>query len=199
MEVSSQTKDSQFLKLDLDIKYRVNKDNAYEVFKQFRTMKNIDQNLILPTVQKSIEMVTTKYNIIEALGSKRNAIYKDIEEELENRFANTGIEIYGVTFLDTDGGAEIENVIKAEAVARKNVDVAEQKKAEAEINMQREIINAEAQKQVAILKAEAEAEAVKIIQEQLSQNPVYIEYIKWSKWNGQLPQVQGGNAIVDLK
>ena len=44
--LTTQTKDAQFLTSVLDIKYRVNTSNAYLVFKQFRTLKNMSENLI---------------------------------------------------------------------------------------------------------------------------------------------------------
>lgn len=196
LKIPAQTKDSQFYTMDLDVKYRVNQQHAYEVFKQYRNIENIDINLIVPNVQRAIEQVSTQYNIIEILGEKRNEIYALIEKELDKRFAGTGIDIRGITFSDTDGGSEIEAAIRAEAVAKKNVDIAEQNKLVSEINKQKEIMEAEANKKVSILKAEAEAEAVRIIQEQLSKNPTYIDYIRWSRWDGKLPEVMGTDSII---
>ena len=115
--LTSQTKDSQYVTNDLDVKYKVNTTDAYQVFKQYRNMDNISESLIVPTVQRAIETVTVEYNIIEVLGSARNDVYVSIEKELDKRFTGTGITVVSITFTDTDGGAEIENAIKAEAVA----------------------------------------------------------------------------------
>ena len=58
--LTTQTMDAQYLTSVLDIKYRVSASNAYLVFKQFRTMDNMSQNLIIPTTQRVLEMVTTQ-------------------------------------------------------------------------------------------------------------------------------------------
>jgi len=47
-----------------------------------------------------------------------------------------------------------------------------------------------------ITQAEAEAESIKLIQQALAKSPDYTEYIKWSKWNGELPTVMGDSDIL---
>jgi regulator of protease activity HflC (stomatin/prohibitin superfamily) len=49
------------------------------------------------------------------------------------------------------------------------------------------IAEAEGLKQVRILQAQAEAEAIRIINTQLAGSPYYIKYIYAEKWNGILP------------
>ena len=73
-DLTTQTKDAQFLTSILDVKYRVSASNAYLVFKQFRTLENMSKDLIVPTTQRVVEHITTQYNIIDILGEKRNTI-----------------------------------------------------------------------------------------------------------------------------
>lgn len=185
--LSGQTKDSQYLTIALDVKYRINRENAYEVFRNFKTLDVVDRQLITPAAQRAIESVTVNYNIIEILGSERNNIYHEIEGDLNERLSKSGIELYSITFLDTDAGDEIENAIAQEATAAKQVDIAEQEKLRAEIQKETSIIEAEAAKEVKILEAEGQAQSIEIIQEQLSKDPTYIEYLKWTNWDGVLP------------
>jgi hypothetical protein len=42
------------------------------------------------------------------------------------------------------------------------------------------------------LQAEGEAQAITIIDEQLKNNPTYLEWLKATKWDGLLPLVTGG-------
>lgn len=184
-EVTGQTKDSQYVSMDVDIKYRVNAATAFEVFKQFRTLRNVDKQLISPITQRAIESVTTKYNIIEVLGEQRNEIYRLIESELKTRFAEAGIEFYSITFVDTDGGVEIENAIKAEAVAKKQVETAQQEKLKAEIEAETKIIE-----------AKAEAEANRLIAESITQGLIDKMEAEARLKHGWVT-VQGGTAIVD--
>lgn len=188
-----QTSDSQYLTIAVDVKYRVNKANGFNVFKKFRTLDAVDEQLIKPSVQKSIEMVTTQYNIIEILGEKRNEVYVGIEADLTDRLAIDGIELHSITFIDTDAGSAIENAILQEAVAKKAVETAEQERQKAEIDAERKIIEAQADADAKLIDAEAEAKAKEIVAAAISKNKDILE-LEWiKKWNGILPEMMLGN------
>lgn len=204
-KLAGQTKDAQWLSIAVDIKYRVNSENAYQVFRAFRTLKNVDENLIIPFSQRAIEAVTVNYNIIEILGGKRNEVYTLIEDDLTSRLAGSSIELVSVTFIDTDAGDSIELAIEQEATAKKQVDIAEQERLRAQIDKETKIIeaqatkeqtilNAEAQAEAKVLDAEARAKAIEVIQLQLSKDPTYIEYLTIETWNGILPTVMAGEG-----
>ena len=45
-----------------------------------------------------------------------------------------------------------------------------------------------------VLQAEGEAQAITIIDQQLRNNPTYLEWLKATKWDGVLPLVTGGGG-----
>ncbi len=162
--ITGQTKDAQYITMMVDVKYKVDKDTAFQVFRQYRNLDNVSNNLIAPTVQRSIETVSTQYNVIDVLGEYRNELYKGIEIELKNRLAENGIAFVSINFTDTDAGAAIEQAIQAEAIAKKAVETAEQERQKAEIEAQKAVVTAKAEKEAAVIRAEtrkieAEAEA----------------------------------------
>lgn len=185
-----QTKDSQFLAMSVDVKYYVDKARAFDVFKRFKTLSNVDNSLILPATQRAVEQATTAYNIIEVLGEKRGDAYRVIEAALSERFSKDGITLHSITFLDTDGGEEIEQAIRAEAVAKKAVETAEQVRLEAEIDAETRIIQ-----------AEAEAQEKRILSSAIAENPEILE-LEWiKKWDGKLPTYLSGESegvMIDL-
>ena len=185
-----QTKDSQFLTISIDVKYQIGQTEAVKVFKKFRTLGNIKTDLVKPAAQRAIEEATTKYNIIEILGDKRTEVYSEIERVLTTRFENDGITLHSITFLDTDGGDEIEQAIRAEAVAKKAVETAKQQRTKAEIDAETRIIE-----------AQAEAREKEILAEAIAENPEILE-LEWiKKWTGVLPIYlagDSGSVMVDL-
>lgn len=214
--VIGQTGDAQFITIDMDVKYRVDPANAFNVFRQFRTLKNVDESLIMPAVQRSVETVTTQYDVIEILGSKRNDVYVGIEKDLKERLATNGINLHSLTLLDTDAGDAIEKAIQQEAVAKKEVETAEQQREKAKIEAEKRIIEAEADKQKAeveaqtqLIKAKAEAEA-KVIEAEANAKAYeamnkyltheVINKLWIDKWNGNLPNVMNGDKglILDI-
>lgn len=181
--VAVQTLDAQWVSMSLNIKYQVDKANAYKVFKNYKTLDNLDTNLISNVTQRSVEEVTTKYNVIDLLGEQRNNIYTEIEAILKEKLADEGVTLKFITILDTDAGEEIEAAIAKEAVAKKEVETAEQEKKKAEIDAQTKLIEAE---------GEAKANAIKT--EQLTEEILTEMFIE--KWNGELPLVSGSDGMM---
>lgn len=124
--LTTQTEDAQYVTTILDIKYRVNPTNIHLIFTQFRTLDKMSDTLIIPTTQRVLELITTRYNVMDVLGEKRSNIYAELESELTKEFAKYGVEFYSISIVDMDAGEAIENAITAEAVAKKSVETAEQ-------------------------------------------------------------------------
>lgn len=180
-KLTTQTKDAQYLTSVLDVKYKVNESNAYLVFKQYRTLENMSNSLIAPTTQRVLELITTKYNVIDILGEKRSDIYSELEMELAKEFKKYGVQFRSISITDMDAGAELEAAITAEAVAKKEVETAEQ-------NLQK----AQKDKERKIVEAQAEKEANELLDQSLSEKVIQQMWIE--KWNGQMPTYYGGDA-----
>ena len=197
--LTTQTEDAQFVTTNLDIKYRVSSANAYLVFTQFRTLDKMSESLIVPTTQRVLELITTKYNVMDALGSKRSDIYKELEAELTEEFAKYGVEFYSVSIIDMDAGDAIEQAITQEAVAKKAVETAEQELLKAQTEAKQKSVTAQAEQDAAKIKAETkliEAEADKkaneLLQQSLTDQILNQQWIE--KWNGVVPTYYGGNG-----
>lgn len=194
--LSGQTEDAQWIKIEMDVKYRVSRQNALKVFLDFRTLENAADNFITPIAQRSIESVTTQYNVMEILGEKRNEAYSLIEEEVKTRLAASGIEFVSLVLTDTDAGAAIELAIEQEAVAKKAVETAMQVQARAQIEADTKVLQAEAAARVAIIEAQAQADAnillSKSITPEILKRMEMEARIKWG-W----VTIQTGSVIVD--
>ena len=181
--VAVQTLDAQWVSMSLNIKYQVDNANAYKVFKNYKTLDNLDVNLISNVTQRSVEEVTTKYNVIDILGEQRNNIYIEIENILKDKLAQEGVTLKFITIIETDAGEEIEAAIAKEAVTKKAVETAEQEKKKAEIDAQTKLI-----------KAEGEAKANEIKTKQLTDEILTEMFIE--KWDGKLPTVSGSDGMM---
>ena len=184
--LSVQTKDAQYVTMEINVKYSVNNSNAFKIFKSYKTLDNLQNNLIANATQRAVEEVTTKYNVIELLGEQRSTIYIEIENALKERLSNEGVDLNFITIVDTSASASIEKAIEDEAVAQKNVETALQKQEQAKIEAQTKLIQAE---------GEAKANAVKT--EALTDEVLMEMWI--NKWNGQLPKVSDADGtMIDI-
>lgn len=136
----------------------------------------------------------SKMTMAEILVGKTE-IMDTVRTDVIQFFADRGITI---TVLGLKGDLTYSDVKIQEAI---NLAFTAKKEAEAQdITNQMNIDKAEAEKTVAITNAEAEAEAIQLIQNMLNNSPAYIEYLKAMRWNGEMPEVVGssGGLIIDL-
>lgn len=200
-DLTTQTKDAQYLTSQLDIKYKVDATNAYIVFKQYRTLDNMSKNMIVPTTQKVLELVTTQYNIIDILGEKRSEVYTKLDMALAEEFAKYGVEFVSISISDMDAGEALEKAISDEAVAKKAVETAEQNLKKAEIDAKQKSVLAQAEQDAAKIKAEtmkieaqAQKEANELLNFSLSDLILRRQWIE--KWDGKLPTYYGGDSTM---
>lgn len=185
-DLSVQTSDSQYVVAQMQLQVRVDKNQAFEFFKKYggKNLKDI-QSIISNTTQQKLEQVTTKYNIMEMLGEKRNNIINETLSLIKEELLKDGILVERVVLIDTDAGEAIEQSIANEAVAKKNAEAAEYNKQKAQLEGEAKVI--EAQKQ---------QEANNALQESLSKEILTQKFIE--KWNGVLPTTTLGEDIISM-
>lgn len=181
--VNVQTKDAQFVRAEVNVKFRVNQKDAFKVYKRYTTLDNLKQNIISNYAQKSIETVVTQYNVIDTLGAKKNEIYTLATKDLQNMLKDEGVELVQLTIKDMNAGSEIEKAIADEAVAKKRVETAEQNRLKAKKDAETKVVN-----------ARAEADANKILEKQLTNKILIQQWIE--KWNGEVPKVSGDSKSM---
>ena len=206
--VTTQTKDAQYVTSNLDVKYRVDQSNAYMVFKQYRELDKMSETLIGPTTQRVMELITTNYNVIDILGESRGTVYSELEASLREEFAKYGVEFYSVSILDMDAGEAIEKAIEEEAVAKKAVETAEQNLLKAEAEAKQKSVKAQAEQDAArieaetkLIEAEAEKKANELLIQSLTDEVLRKEWI--NKWDGKMPTYYAGegdgNLMIGIK
>lgn len=204
--LTTQTKDSQYVNSTLDIKFRVSTSDAYLVYKQYKTLQNMSNSLIVPTTQRVLELITTKYNVMNILGESRADIYTELEYALTDELAQYGVEFYSISITDMDAGEAIESAITAEAVAKKAVETAEQELLKTQTEAKKRAVEAQAEQDAAKIaaetlkiKAEAEKDANTLLTKSLTESILIQQFIE--KWDGKLPAYYGGTSdglILDM-
>ena len=197
--LTTQTKDAQYLTSALDVKYKVSASNAFVIFKQYRTLDNMSSNLIIPTTQRVLELITTNYNVIDILGEKRSVVYTELEAALKEEFNKYGVEFVSISITDMDAGDALENAITEEAVAKKAVETAAQNLLKAETEAKQKSVQAQAEQDAArieaetkLIEAEAEKKANELLNQSLSADILQKAWI--DKWDGEMPEYYGGDA-----
>lgn len=184
--IKVQTKDAQNVTMQINVKYRINKNDAFKVYKGYKTLENLNSNIIRNYSEEALLNIGTQYNVIDILGDKNNEFHEKVVDILTARFKSEGVEFRSITFKDIDAGTEIEKAISDEAIAKKAVETAEQKR-----------LKAEKDSETKIIKAQAEADSNAIMTEKLTDAVLQKMFIE--AWNGKLPTVYGATGnLLDL-
>lgn len=184
-EGTASSKDLQIITYKVALNYKINNNASAKIYKTVG--KDYEQIIIAPAIQESIKAVTAGFTA-EELITRRQEVGDQIKESLSEKINPYGLSAEVFNIVNFDFSEEFNKAVEAKQTAQQQALKAEQ-------DLTR--IKVEAQQKVE--QAKAEAESIKLIQETLATAPQYIEYIKWSKWDGQLPTVMGdGQYLLDV-
>lgn len=204
---STPTSDGKSLIVDLEFSYYFDPERLAETFTRFKGLsgEEVKDTFIKPKMIAWTQEVTAKYPVTDVFGDKRQELNEALDVYLKEKFEPYGIIIDTVNFTNISTDPETQAAIQKKVTAQQELELAQ-------IEAETAVINAEKDKEVALIEAEqakikaegeaealkiaaeAEAEANKMIAESLT--PELIDKIKYEKWDGALPHVQGSSTPI---
>ena len=194
-KLTTQTKDGQWLNTNIDVKYKINKEEAMTIFSNYTDLENVNNNVISPAVQRAIESVTGDYDIYDILGAKRTEVYEAIDKALKEKFESYNLEFVSFTITDQDAGDEIEAAIKNESVKQKEIDTAKQEQEKSKVEAETKKVQAQAEADTAIIRAEGEAKSNKIKSDSITDNLIRMKEAEAREKHGWVT-VNGANGVI---
>ena len=197
---TSASKDLQDVSTQVALNYHINPDNAQIVYRQLGY--DYANRVIVPAIQESVKQVTARFNA-EELITNRETVKNQIEEQVRARLAPYNIVVDALSITEFAFSQQFTTAVEAKVEAQqralqaqnelRRIQIeAQQNEAQAIGEQKANIARAEGIKQSNVLQAEGEAQAITIIDQQLRNNPTYLEWLKATKWDGKLPLVTGG-------
>ena len=143
------------------------------------------QTIILePSIQETIKGVISKYTS-EELVTKRSEISLDINNVLNEKLQQYGINSVSVAINNFDFSEAYNQAIEKKAVAEQEVETSKNQ-------LEKAKVDAETKK----VKAQGDAEANALLEKSLTKE-ILIE--KWiEKWNGETPKVSSDGSMIDI-
>jgi regulator of protease activity HflC (stomatin/prohibitin superfamily) len=176
----SASKDLLDVRTTVAINYHIDPASVNTIYQKLS--ENYQERVIAPQVQEVVKSVTAKYDA-QGLIQTRENVKQDIDNLLKQRMLERDILIETISITNFEFPSDFND-----AITSKQTQV--QKAQEAE-NKVKEI---QAVAQQAIAQAEGQAEAIRIINDQLRNSPDYIKWLSVQKWNGVLPLYLGGGV-----
>jgi prohibitin 2 len=201
---NSASKDLQDVSTQVALNYHVDPDRAQVVYQQLGP--DYSNRVILPAIQESVKQVTARFNA-EELITNRETVKNQIEEQIKARLAPYNVLVDALSITEFAFSPQFTRAVEAKVEAQqralqaqnelRRIQIeAQQNEAQAIGEQKANIARAEGIKQSNVLQAEGEAQAITLIDQQLRNNPTYLEWLKATKWDGVLPLVTGGGQGI---
>ena len=201
---ASASKDLQEVSTEVALNYHVSPENAQILYQQLGL--EYSTRVISPAIQESVKQVTARFNA-EELITKRETVKTEIEQQIEQRLAAYNVIVEAISITEFQFSEQFVRAVEAKVEAQQRalqaqndlvrIEIeAQQAEATAVGQQQANIANAEGLRQANVLEAQGEAEAIQIIDQQLRNNPNYLEWLKTQQWNGVLPLVTEGDGAT---
>jgi len=196
---ASASKDLQDVQTQVALNFHINPNNAQIVYQQLGF--DHANRVINPAIQESVKQVTARFNA-EELITKRETVKTEIELQIKQRLGLYNIIVETISITEFKFSDQFTRAVEAKVEAEqralqasnelRRIEIeAQQAEAKAIGDQKANIARAEGLRQANVLEAEGEAEAIRIIDQQLRENPNYLEWLKTQRWDGRLPLVVG--------
>ena len=190
-DTSSASKDLQTVKTEVTVNYRPAPNSVNTLFKEVGL--EYESRIIQPTVEEVVKQITARYNA-EELITKRPQVKGDIEQEITKRLSVYNINTDVISITNFEFSSLFDRAIEFKVEAEQKALKAENDLIRIEVEARQLAAQAEGLAAANIAEAQGEAEAIKIINQALAENPNYLEWLKTQEWDGRLPLVIGEGA-----
>lgn len=194
---SSASKDLQTVSTAVTVNYHPSPNSVNFLFKEVGL--DYENRIIQPAVEEVVKQVTANYNA-EELITKRPQVKSDIESEIAARLNTFNIVTEVISITDFQFSPLFARAIEDKVEAEQKALKAENDLRRIEVEARQHEAQAQGIAAANIAEAQGEAEAIRIINEALANNPNYLEWLKTQHWDGKLPLVvgEGGTPFIQI-
>ena len=190
-DATASSKDLQNVTSKIALNYALEADKADQIFQEVGLQYR--RTVILPAIQESLKAATAEYTA-EELITKRALVKEDVTDDIRKRLDGYGILVTDLSIVDFQFSPEFNRAIEDKQVAEQAALRAENdlKRIKTEAIQVREAAQGQADAQLTVARAEAEAQ--RLLRQTLTDEIIRLRAIE--KWDGTLPQVTGGGGSV---
>ena len=193
----SASQDLQTVQTTVTVNYHPDKERVHFLYKEIGL--SYESRVIQPAIDETVKQVSANYNA-EELITKRPLVKADIENAIRDRLNQFYIETEVISITDFEFSPLFAKAIESKVEAEQKAQKAENDLIRIEVEARQLEAQAVGLAAANIAEAQGEAEAISIINQALSNNPFYLEWLKTQAWDGRLPLVvgEGGTPFIAI-
>ena len=193
----SASKDLQTVQTTVTVNYHPDTERVHFLYKEIGL--SYENRVIQPAIDETVKQVSANYNA-EELITKRPLVKSDIENAIRERLNQFYIDTEVISITDFEFSPLFAKAIESKVEAEQKAQKAENDLIRIEVEARQLEAQAVGLAAANIAEAQGEAEAISIINQALSNNPYYLEWLKTQAWDGKLPLVvgEGGTPFIAI-
>lgn len=186
VDASSASRDLQVVTAKIAVNYHLDGTYASQVYQNIGP--NYKDTVVTPAVQNIFKATTAQYTA-EQLITQRETVRLQAEKSLADQLGIYHVIVDNFNIVNFDFSPEFNAAIEQKQVAQQQVETAKQKLAQAQVDAQSSVAQAQGQ-----------ADAQKALKDTGALSQAYLDYLFLTKWDGHLPYVMGGgnSSLVDV-
>jgi len=177
VDAAAASKDLQEVKSTIALNYHLDGAKAVVVYQNIGT-EYVDR-VIAPAMQEAFKATAAQFTAEELIG-KREAVKQAAYSRLKERLARYNIIVDDFNIVNFDFSQDFNSAIEQKQVAQQNLE-----RAKIEAN-------------TAITQAQGQANAQKVLRDNGSLTPEYLEYVAIQKWDGKMPNATNGVPFINI-
>lgn len=183
------TQDNQQAMIKIAVNFYPDPSLVNKIYVSIGSEDNLKEKIIKPVVIGTMQTVIGKV-IADELNAKKDQVAKQAFMAVKENLAEKHVILTDLQFVDTDFSDEYEKAAEEKVVAIQQAQKAKN-----------ETVRIEEEAKQTVKTAQAEAEAMRIKSQALSQNKGLVEFELAKKWDGKLPAYMFGSTIpmIDVK
>ena len=189
IEAAAASKDLQDVTTQITLNYSLDPEKVCEVYRTLR--RDYQARIIDPAIQESVKASISQFDA-EKLVVDRPRVKEMIELSLKTRLETHGILVDTISITDFKFSPEFTRAIELKVTAVQDA-----------FRAQNELKKIEFEAQQKVVKAQAEAESLRLQKEQITEGLLRLRAIEVQmkaveKWDGKMPEVVTGNGPVPM-
>ena len=163
--------------IDVTINYNPMQNNTAKL--HLKHGKAFESSFIDAKVRGVIKDVIGRYTYEEIYSTKREALETEMDTIFQSEFPANFISYNFCEIADVNLPEKVKIAITEKETQKQRNQKAKELEEEQQYLANAEIMKAEGEKKAAILRAQGRAEEIRLVQQQLTRSPNYIELVKW--------------------
>lgn len=185
------------LNVDFEMSYSFDAEKVPNIFSRYRGMSGDDiiNNVIRGKIKTYTNEVTSQFTVLEAHMEKKGELNRMLTEHLRNMLADFGVEVESATLSRTTASAEVEASITKRTTTAQELEAEKQKQEKVALEAETKRIQAQGEADALLIKAQAEAEANKLLEESISDNLIRMKEAE-ARMEWGWVEVQGATSVI---